>query len=240
MMKMHTIISTREITDMDLTEDWNFTFRFYTFPLIQKSINYDSLVEDRIFSLAKENINAFFTSESAVKSVLSRLEQCPTWQLFALGGKTKETLLQFFPAVQSPRYAKNSTELAEQVRENRDLFTHQKNVFFCGDKRMPTIPRVFEALNIPLEEVICYKSTCQPSSISGPIQGMLFFSPSAVECFFKHNKSIHEQTVLFAIGDTTAGAISKYCTNKVVVAPKPSEASLLHEVKKYFEVTTNN
>jgi uroporphyrinogen-III synthase len=40
---------------------------------------------------------------------------------------------------------------------------------------------------------------------------------------------------LFAIGETTAESIKAHCTNKIIIAPEPSEAALLNEVKIYFE-----
>src|SRR5258706_9822828 len=42
--------------------------------------------------------------------------------------------------------------------------------------------------------------------------GILFFSPSGVESFFNTNE-VNEQTILFAIGNTTATEIKKY-TNR--------------------------
>ena len=131
--------------------------------------------------------------------------------------------------------AQNSTALAAEIKAGPEPLRQRPTVFFCGDRRMPGLPAAFKELEIPLEELVCYKTTCSPSNLNGDFAGFLFFSPSAVDCFFTHNASVNQSAVLFAIGETTAKSITKYCNNKVIVAPEPSETALLNEVKIYFE-----
>ncbi|SDZ75152.1 uroporphyrinogen-III synthase [Arachidicoccus rhizosphaerae] len=231
---MHTIISTAALCiEGDL--NWDFGFKLYTIPIISKELSYDSEVENKIYELSRTAVNAFFTSEMAVRAVFERLETSPDWRIYCLSGKTKQTLLQFIDASLIERTAPNSTALSKLIQADSKPLLDRPAVFFCGDKRMPTLPATCRELHIPLEEVICYKTICIPNNIGGDLAGILFFSPSAVSCYFNHNPPLKDFTVLFAIGETTATAIRAFSPNKVIVAPEPSKEALLEEVKKYFE-----
>jgi len=232
---INTLITTAEITGEDAIKAWHFGYRLYTFPLINKELSYDTQVEERIFELGRSTINAVFTSEVAVRAVFERLEQKPDWNIYCLQGKTRTVLLKYVPEELIVKMATNSTELAAIIQSDLAVFNQRPSVFFCGDKRMPTLPVACKALDVTLEEVICYKTSCIPSNIGGDIEGILFFSPSAVECFFNHNLGLKKETVLFAIGETTAAAIRAFSSNETIVAPEPSQASLLNEVKIYFD-----
>jgi uroporphyrinogen-III synthase len=64
--------------------------------------------------------------------------------------------------------------------------------------------------------------------------GILFFSPSAVQSFFYGN-AIGPQTVLFAIGQTTAEAIEKFTGNTIIVSEKPGKDELVKRMFEYFK-----
>ena len=63
---------------------------------------------------------------------------------------------------------------------------------------------------------------------------VVFFSPSAVEGFFKNN-SLNDKTVLFAIGNTTAEEIKKYSGNKIVISDKPGKKEVIEKVIRFFK-----
>jgi uroporphyrinogen-III synthase len=54
-----------------------------------------------------------------------------------------------------------------------------------------------------------------------------------VEIFFIKNK-LPETTVVFAIGDTTAKTVHKYCTNKIITARHPGKDELMEQAIEYF------
>ena len=66
--------------------------------------------------------------------------------------------------------------------------------------------------------------------------GILFFSPSAVNSFFSLNK-INEQTQIFAIGKTTADAIHKHTKREITIAEIPSEENMVDQVIANFSTT---
>ena len=63
--------------------------------------------------------------------------------------------------------------------------------------------------------------------------GILFFSPSAVNSFLLKNK-ISPKTQLFAIGSTTANALQPFTNQPVIIAETPGKENLLHLAINHF------
>lgn len=61
----------------------------------------------------------------------------------------------------------------------------RKIVFFCGNKRLQTIPEKLANNGIAVEEVIVYETIETAANIKKQYDGILFYSPSAVQSFFK-------------------------------------------------------
>lgn len=109
----------------------------------------------------------------------------------------------------------------------------QKALLLCGNMRLDIIPAEMKRLGIVLKEAKVYMTKLLPKNVDEAYNGVLFFSPSAVDSFFKVNRVDYDCT-LFAIGGTTASAIRKYCTNNIVMADKPDKIKLLDLVVSYF------
>ena len=111
------LITTAALSDSTPVDTWNFPFKLFTIPLMEKELSYDSVVEERIFKLGRQQINAIFTSQVAVKSVFERLEERPDWQIYCLQGKTRSALLKFVPeTLIVDGSAQNSTALAAEIK----------------------------------------------------------------------------------------------------------------------------
>jgi uroporphyrinogen-III synthase len=72
--------------------------------------------------------------------------------------------------------------------------------------------------------------------VNDAYNGILFFSPSAVHSFFKKNKA-NPDTVFFAIGETTANAISVYTNNKIITGNTPAKGELLKLAVEWLSTT---
>ena len=55
----------------------------------------------------------------------------------------------------------------------------------------------------------------------------------------EENNSINEETVLFAIGKTTAAEIKKYSVNRVVVSDETEKKFLIGKAIKFFDKNQN-
>jgi uroporphyrinogen-III synthase len=90
-----------------------------------------------------------------------------------------------------------------------------------------------------VEELIVYNTIEKPQAVSKKYDGILFFSPSAVRSFFQKNK-INAETILFAIGQTTARELRNYSNNTTVISEIPDTEKVIADVIKYFSTIKTN
>ena len=106
--------------------------------------------------------------------------------------------------------------------------------FFCGDQRRDELPELLKQAGIKVHEVVVYRTKLTPQEITRSYDGIAFFSPSTVESFFSVNKMAPE-TVLFAIGGTTAAAVRERCENPMIIGDRPDSEALIRRMINYFE-----
>ena len=173
-----------------------------------------------------------FTSMNAVEAVAAQLEdQQPDWIIYAMGHSTKELAKKFFGEDSIAGTASSAAGLAELIVE--EGATHEV-IFFCGDQRRDELPDILQSNEIEVQEIEVYSTVPTPHKLTKQYEGILFFSPSAVQSFFSVNK-LSSNTILFAIGDTTANTIKKYSTNKIIISDAPVKEDLVREMMEFFE-----
>lgn len=178
------------------------------------------------FSIENLNENLIFTSKNAVKSVPFKNEIISR-KVFCVGSKTKKLLEKNgFEVITS---AENAKDLAENISQN---FSSMRFTFFCGTIRKATLPQILKKNNIELNEIVVYKTVLKPHKIETKIDGILFFSPSAVESFLKENRL--NDTTCFCIGNTTAESL-KNKTDKIIVSKKATIEALIKKCIKYYK-----
>jgi uroporphyrinogen-III synthase len=172
-----------------------------------------------------------FTSRNAVEAVAAELEDHqPDWGIYCIGQKTKELAEEYFGEEKIYGSANDAVSLAELIVE-ADIT--DEIIFFCGDQRRNELPDILQANNIEVNEIIVYHTVGVPQRLNKQYEGILFFSPSAADNFFKVNK-VGERTILFAIGNTTSNAIKKYSDNKIIISKAPDKEQMIREVVNYF------
>jgi uroporphyrinogen-III synthase len=172
-----------------------------------------------------------FTSMNAVEAVAEwQQEQQPDWNIYCIGTATNTLVEQYFGAASIAGTAASAAELAELIVEDRST---DNVIFFCGDQRREELPSILEQNNIDVNEIVVYQTTAVPHKISKLYHGVLFFSPSAVESFFSINK-LPAQTILFAIGKTTATTIKKFSNNTTIISDAPGKENLVQKMMEYF------
>jgi uroporphyrinogen-III synthase len=80
---------------------------------------------------------------------------------------------------------------------------------------------------------VVYETLETPVEIPGPLDAVLFFSPSAVNSFFSKNQ-LEKNTACFAIGATTARTIASYTANKIISSEVPDQSVLVQALRTYF------
>jgi len=186
---------------------------------------------ERVVDLCYLPITAVFTSVNAVKAVSDIIMSAdPKWDIYCIGNATMEAVKGQFRAAEIIGVAGNAVELAKIIIEDGE----EEVVFFCGNQRLDTLPDTLRENDVEVYEMMVYETTQIPTAVEKEYDGILFFSPTGVDSFFSVNK-IGADTVLFAIGNTTANAIKRHTLNKVIFSQTASKDSVVDYAIKYFD-----
>jgi uroporphyrinogen-III synthase len=173
-----------------------------------------------------------FTSMSAVEAVASELEgQRFDCRIFCIGHATRNSVEKYFGNNLVTGTADNAKELADIIVKRGDI---KEIVFFCGNQRRNELQDTLQKNNIRINEIVVYQTIPASDKIEKYYHGILFFSPSGVQSFFKKNK-LDDKAILFAIGNTTGNEIKKYSKNRVVISDLPSSKDLIEKTIRYFQ-----
>ncbi|MCR4033057.1 MULTISPECIES: uroporphyrinogen-III synthase [Flavobacterium] len=180
--------------------------------------------ENKPFELKDLNESLIFTSQNAVHSILSHpdSEQLKKKNVYCVGLKTKTLLSDNgFNVVAYTGYAADLAEIITLIYGNESY------TFFSGNMRRDTLPEALKENGIKFNEIEVYETTLQPQKLKANPEAILFFSPSGVKSYLKHN-TINKQ-ICFCIGDTTAEALSKI-TKNIIVADQPTIEDVIEDV----------
>lgn len=224
------ILSTRPLDNavIDKAAENNVIIDIMSFIKTEKFINAET--DKRITELLKENITAIFTSMNAVDAVKKYVSTAPFWKIYCIGNTTKKLVMQVFGEERIAGFANNGEQLSEVILKDNLL---EKVYLFCGDKRRNEIPDALKKNGVEVEEVLVYRTIETPNIIKKNYDGILFYSPSAVDSFFKKN-TISDRTQLFAIGNTTANAIEQFSGRPVISSEIPGKENLVNLALNHF------
>ena len=190
----------------------------------------DDNTAKKIKELSNKNINAVFTSMNAVNAIDEYVTSNCQWKIFCIGNTTKNLLVNIFDKENILGAADNAAALSEKIIATSGV---SKVYFFCGDLRRDELPEKLKSNGIEVEEIITYNTVFTSQKVSKNYDGILFFSPSAVESFFKKNNP-GGNTKFFAIGNTTAEALKTFTDQSIIIADRPGKKNLAEEAIRYF------
>ena len=192
-----------------------------------KTITLQQEIEDALGSAA----TVVFTSMNAVEAVAAYLDgHQPQWKIYSIGTTTDQLINKYFGEGLVTGTAFNAADLAALIVKDS---LAEKLIFFCGNQRRDELPAILHNNNIAVTEIEVYQTTAVPHKIDKAYDGILFFSPSAAESFFSNN-TVSPQTILFAIGNTTADAIKSFSDNKIIIADTAGKENLVKQMIAYF------
>lgn len=199
-------------------------------PFIKVEAVTDTEVKEEVEELCILPLTAVFTSANAVLAISEEVRGVlPDWSIYCLGHATKNAVHECFGSALIQGIAGDAAELAELIIADGVM----EVVFFCGDKRMDTLPDLLREEDITVYELVVYRTTETPQVAAKSYDGVLFFSPSAVSSFFKVN-TVGANTVFFSVGNTTAEAVKQHTDNKVIISDIPSKEEMINAVLQYF------
>ncbi|KAA2240095.1 uroporphyrinogen-III synthase [Chitinophaga agrisoli] len=190
-------------------------------------------LKERIQPLLREHVHVVFTSANAVHAAADYMggSYPAEWQVYCLDGATRHAVERRLHTDQ--RFITTDTHaktLAAQIMAKGNV---PAVVFFCGNKRRGELPDLLRQHGIPVEEIVVYDTTEAPVAVEKTYDGIFFFSPSAVSSFFSVNK-LPPDTVCFAIGQTTAGALEPLTNNRIIVSTGTSAQQMVQTAIFYF------
>ncbi len=165
-----------------------------------------------------------FTSQNAAQSVLlhPKCSALKSKNVFCVGLKTKALLEENGFNVEV--YVDYASDLAEIITL---IYSNESYTFFSGNLRKETLPKALKAAKVNFNEIQVYETTLTPQKIATAFDGILFFSPSAVESYLAANKIKNE--ICFCIGETTASSLETI-TRNIIVADQPSVENVIEDV----------
>jgi uroporphyrinogen-III synthase len=186
------------------------------------------------------NNHVVFTSSHAVSAVSKYVHPYISyedlhWKIFCLSGRTREAVSEHTLPGEIIDTAANAEALAQKII----TYGVSEVIFFCGNRRREELPHLLQAHGVRVHEVSVYETIDAPVQITASIDGILFFSPSAVGSFFSANQ-LKPDTVCFAIGKTTAQAIKEQSNNKIITSELPTQEDILESVLHYFQNNNNH
>ena len=195
------------------------------------SVLEEDFIETKIknFEFSKVNENLIFTSQNAVQSILQhpKCDELKGKSVFSVGMKTKELLTENgFDVVAYTGYASDLAEIISLV------YSSESFTFFSGNLRRDVLPNTLIENGITFNEIEVYETNITSKKMTSKLDGVLFFSPSGVESYFKLN-SIKDEAC-FCIGETTAEALENKKVKNIVIAEKPSVESVIAQVIEYY------
>lgn len=177
-----------------------------------------------IFTSAK-GVEAFF------KNQFTANENCtkkPYNKIYCVGTKTRLKIKEYGFGVF--KTLKNAQVLCEFIIENS---SDEKFLHFCGNLALDVLNEKLPLQNISYKKQICYDTELLYPSSSKNYDAIVFFSPSGVRSFAKHNSL--ENPLLFSIGETTSSELKKFTNKDIITSKEQNLKSLLNLINTKFE-----
>lgn len=225
------ILSTRPLNDELISIASDKKVNLHIVPFIKTEPVESVEVQQELEQVFLMNTTVVFTSMNAVESVFEYYSnEHLQWDIYCIGFATKELVEKYFGDHLIAGIADNAAELAELIIDSGGI---EEVTFFCGDRHRRELPEMLAENGITVNEVIVYQTVFIPRRILKEYDGILFFSPSAVESFFSVNE-LPAKTIVFAIGSTTAATVEQFCDNKLIISSSPSKDHMVREAVHYF------
>lgn len=191
----------------------------------------ESFIETKIKDFKLENINQnlIFTSQNAVLSLLknSKWESLKSKPVFCVGLKTKELLTENgFNVIAFTGYAADLAEIISLI------YVKETYTFFNGNLRRDILPNSLKENKIAFNEIEVYETNLTSKKIKTKNDGILFFSPSAVESYLKLNTIKDE--ICFCIGESTSEALENKNITNIIIAERPTVEDVINDVVEHY------
>lgn len=179
-----------------------------------------------------------FTSQSGVKAYQNYLHEggrhSTPLKIYAVGEKTADAVASsgFEPIIPDQH---NGVGLARKITDdflNDPNLTGATVLHFCGNRRRDEFRQFLEGSEINIRDVVVYETILEKMDLKNlTVDGILFYSPSAVQAFRDSGGFESELSAeLFAIGHTTGEELSIESGKHVHISPEPNSERFIYFV----------
>ncbi|ROH95915.1 uroporphyrinogen-III synthase [Chryseobacterium daecheongense] len=146
-------------------------------------------------------------------------------KIYCVGEKTKRELRKH--GFGTFKVLRSAEDLSQFIISH---CSHEKFLHFCGNLAIDVLDKNLPLQNIKYKKVTVYQTTEIYPLIPEKYHAVVFFSPSGVRSFAKHNSL--EGMKLFSIGETTTGELEKYTKEKIFTSEGKNLHSILEIIRK--------
>ncbi len=228
MPKPKNILITRELSDQQLQLAEKLGLNVTVEPAIDIRFRNDWVSVHSAVTNSEHPVFVF-TSQNGVRAFLqfveAGLEISETPLIYAVGNKTSE-LLKEHGYVSLVPDEQNGAALARLILDDLQAGRLSGTVtilHFCGNRRRDELRQLLTEAEVEVKDLVVYRTVLNRMNIpKGEPEGILFYSPSAVQAFRQSGGFRNEiESRLFAIGPTTAEELSIESGEHVYVSPEP-------------------
>lgn len=125
--------------------------------------------------------------------------------------------------------APDSSTLADDVLKASDV---GGVTWVCGNLRRHELPDKLKLHGVPVHEIVAYHTEFSAVKVDPGYQGVLFFSPSAVDSFLSLNSI--QDSVAFCLGKTTANHAAQSGYQQVFAANEHTPEALVKTIINFY------
>lgn len=141
-------------------------------------------------------------------------------KIYCVGQKTKNAVRKYgFGTFKVKKHAQDLSKFIIQNSQG-ERFLH-----FCGNLALDVLDRALPLQNIYYKKIPVYETELLYPVVNGDFDVLVFFSPSGVRSFAKHNSL--EGKKIFSIGLTTEKEIKKFTKQKIYTSHESNLDDLL-------------
>lgn len=235
----HHILVTRPLNEGQLRIAKKLGLNVTTQPAIRIQFRDDWTPIQELLNSKKKTVFAF-TSQSGASALQHYLQQggqlSDPLNVYAVGEKTAKAVesIGFQPTMaEQPDGAGLARKITEDFLNSTDL-SDAMVLHFCGNKRRDEFRQFLEKTEITVRDVVVYETILERMDLNNlNVDGILFYSPSAVQAFRDSGGFNSELSAeLFAIGHTTGEELSIESGKHVHISPEPKTELFLSYVSQ--------
>ncbi|RMZ60928.1 uroporphyrinogen-III synthase [Chryseobacterium nematophagum] len=146
-------------------------------------------------------------------------------KIYCVGEKTKYELRKH--GFGTFKILRNAEALASFIIEHCQ---HERFLHFCSNLALNILDQNLPLQNIDYKKIVIYHTEEINPVINEKYDAVVFFSPSGVRSFAKHNS--FNDIKLFSIGKTTSNELENYTSQEIFTSQENNLFSVLNLIKK--------